>query len=236
MATRKKSVQKGVARTEGSTPPRAEADSVHILEVTLLDVQPRVWRRIAVPSAFTLGQLHDVLQVAMGWTNSHFHQFEVGGTKYSDPAFGLDDVDLDGVSDEGSLTVAQALPREGSHARYEYDFGDDWEHLLRVEKAGPSELGVMAPLCLEGARACPPEDCGGPFGYPELLEALRDPKSARHEELLEWLGGGFDPEAFDLEAVNRELRQLWQAMARAAPLPPRAPDRAPAGRAAPRKA
>jgi hypothetical protein len=206
MATRKKAARKRAARKAGSTPLRAEAGSVHILDVSLVDVRPPVWRRIAVPSHFTLGHLHRVLQVAMGWTDTHLHQFEVGDTLYSDPTFELDG--FDEVEDEGSITVAQALPRKGSRARYEYDFGDNWEHLLRVEKVGPREAGVEAPRCLEGARACPPEDCGGPFNYPEFLEALRDPRHEQHDELLEWLGGEFDPEAFELDAVNRDLRRF----------------------------
>jgi hypothetical protein len=205
MATRKKAARKSPARKPGST--LARVDSVHILKVTLMEVRPPVWRRIAVPSHFTLGQLHRVLQVAMGWTDSHLHQFEASDTLYSDPTFELDEFDVE-VEDEESITVARVLPRKGSRARYEYDFGDSWEHLLQVEEVGPPEPGLVTPICLDGARACPPEDCGGPLSYPEFLEALRDPKHEEHEELLEWLGGEFDPEAFDLESVNRALRRF----------------------------
>lgn len=204
--TKKKIARKNPAPGTGLASRRAGNGSVHILHIDLSGVRPPIWRRIAVPSHFTLGQLHDVLQVVMGWTESHLHQFEIGGMWYSDPTFELDE-ELE-VEDESSLTVAEALPRRGSRAVYEYDFGDGWKHLLRVEKVGPAEAGMEAPRCLEGARACPPEDCGGPFGYAELLEAIGDPRHEQHEELLEWLGGGFDAEAFDLASVNRELQRL----------------------------
>jgi hypothetical protein len=207
MAEKKRAAKKGLGRGAGPASRRARSDSVHIIKVTLQHVRPPIWRRIAVPSHFTLGQLHDVLQVAMGWTNSHLHQFRIGTRLYSDPAFEPGGFGLE-VGSEDSITVTEALPQKGSRASYEYDFGDGWEHQLQVEKVEPAEPGVDAPLCLKGARACPPEDCGGPFGYAELLEAIGDPQHERHEELLEWLGGGFDAEAFDLAAVNRELQQF----------------------------
>ena len=207
MATRKRAASKAVSRRGGRALPGAGDGFVHTLKVSLQGVRPPIWRRILVPSDFTLAQLHDVLQEAMGWTNSHLHQFEVGDMLYSDPTFELEEVDLD-MEDESSITVAEALPRQGSWAVYEYDFGDGWKHLLLVEKVGPPEPDLLAPVCLKGARACPPEDCGGPSGYAQLLEALREPKQARHRELLEWLGSEFDPEPFDLESVNRALRGL----------------------------
>jgi hypothetical protein len=190
--TRKKAGRKNPVRGTGSASRGAGDGSVHIIKVTLSGVRPPIWRRIAVPSGFTLGQLHDVIQVAMGWTQSHLHQFVIDETVYSDPTFelGLE------VEDESSITVAEALPGKGRRAIYEYDFGDGWRHLLLVEKVGPAEPGVKAPVCLNGARACPPEDCGGPYGYQRFLEAIRDPQHPEHQEMLEWVGGGFDPEAF----------------------------------------
>ena len=202
MTMKKKAGRKNPVRGTDPAPLGAGDMSVHTLKVTLSGVRPSIWRRIVVPGDFTLDQLHDVLQVAMGWTESHLHQFEVGEMMYSDPTFelGLD------VEDESSITVAEALPGKGSRAVYEYDFGDGWKHLLRVEKVGPVGPDVEVPSCLEGARACPPEDCGGPFGYQMLLEAIQDPQHPQHREMLEWLGGGFDPEAFDPEEVNQKLR------------------------------
>src|SRR5687767_14826844 len=129
METRKRAVRTAVSRSVGRAPSAAGDGSVHILKVSLEDIRPPIWRRICVPSAFTLGQLHDVLQAAMGWTNSHLHQFEVGDMLYSDPTFELDGFDVE-VEDESSITVAEALPRKGSQAVYEYDFGDGWKHLL----------------------------------------------------------------------------------------------------------
>lgn len=160
-----------------------------------------------MPGHATLGQLHDILQASMGWGNGHLHQFTVGDVVYSAPRFELDALG-DEVEDERTVTVAEVLSRKGDWVLYEYDFGDGWEHLLQVEKVGLAEAGGETPLCIAGARACPPEDCGGPWGYGELLEILRDSLHAEHAEMLEWVGGRFDPEAFDLEAVNRRLRAL----------------------------
>ncbi len=160
-----------------------------------------------MPGHATLGQLHDILQASMGWENGHLHQFTMGEVVYSAPRFELNAFG-DEVEDERTVTVAEVLPRKGCSALYEYDFGDGWEHLLVVEKVGPAEAGVEVPLCVAGARACPPEDCGGPWGYEELLEILRDPQHAEHAERLEWVGGRFEPEVFYLEAVNQRLRKL----------------------------
>jgi hypothetical protein len=207
MATQKRAVRKNAPRKRGTPLRQAQAESIHTLKVTLRNVRPPIWRRILVPGHATLGQLHDILQGAMGWGNGHLHQFTVGDIIYSAPRFELDAFG-DEVEDERTVTVAEVLPQKGSRALYEYDFGDGWEHLLLVEKVGPREAGVEAPLCIAGARACPPEDSGGPWGYGELLELLRNSQHEEHAERLEWVGGGFDPEAFDVEAVNRRLRNV----------------------------
>ena len=207
MATRKSAARKSAAQKRGAPRLRAQAGSILTLKVTLKDIRPPIWRRVLVPGHATLGQLHDMLQASMGWGNGHIHQFTTGEVVYSAPWFELDAFG-DEVEDERTVTVAEVLPRKGCRALYEYDFGDGWEHLLVVEKVGPAEAGVEAPLCVAGARACPPEDSGGPWGYGELLEILRNPQHAEHAERLEWVGGRFDPEAFDLEAVNRRLRAL----------------------------
>jgi Plasmid pRiA4b ORF-3-like protein len=176
--------------------------TVHQLKVTLKHVKPPVWRRLEVPSDIKMDKLHLALQRAFGWTNSHLHQFVVGGACY-----GLRDPDGDNADmlDERRYRLAQ-LADNGARFTYEYDFGDDWGHEVRVEKLLPADAGVRYPRCTAGARACPPEDCGGPGGYADLLAALADPAHARHQELLEWSGGPIDAEHFDLADADRSVR------------------------------
>lgn len=190
------------AKTSKRTP--AQPSSVHQLKVTLMDIEPPVWRRIAAPSDFTLAELHDVVQLAMGWHFSHLHDFRVGKVTYGDPDMLVEP----GDRDERKASLAQIAPKPKKQFRYVYDFGDSWEHQIVVEAVGPPEPGTRYPICLAGERACPPEDCGGVWGYADLLETLADPKNPEREEMLDWLGGPIDPEAFDLKAVNRQLAQL----------------------------
>ncbi len=179
----------------------ATPTSVHQLKVTLLGIRPPIWRRIQVPSGVTLAKLHDIIQLGMGWHHSHLHQFQAGDTFYGDPTT-LAELD---VRSERSARLNQVAPSKGSRLRYEYDFGDSWEHEVLVEAVLPAGSGVRYPICLTGRRACPPEDCGGIWGYDELLAILRDPAHEEHESMVEWLGEPFDPEAFNLEEVNRRL-------------------------------
>jgi hypothetical protein len=118
------------------------------------------------------------------------------------------------AKDARTVTLERLVPREKSKLLYEYDFGDSWDHELLVEKRLPLAAGKRYPVCLTGKRACPPEDCGGVWGYASVLEAIRDPEHPEHEEMLEWVGGEFDPEAFDLDEVNRELRHLTESEVR----------------------
>lgn len=172
------------------------------IKVTLRDIDPPIWRRILVRADTRLGRLHDILQVVMGWEDCHLHRFAVGGTEYGvpDPDFPSDlkserNVRLDKVAAEGAVFL------------YEYDFGDGWEHDLVIEAALPAQNRAY-PACVAGERACPPEDCGGPYGYARLLEALADPDDEEHDELLHWVGGRFDPERFSVASLNRRLRRL----------------------------
>ncbi len=177
---------------------------IYRIKVTLKHIEPPVWRRIEVPSDIKLDKLHRVLQDVMGWTDSHLHAFRVGREAYGISAPGIHDYD---VRNERNARL-DAIAEEGDPLVYEYDFGDGWEHTLKVEKVVPAEPKVRYPRCTAGKRACPPEDCGGPPGYEHLLEALRDPKHEEHAELREWVGGDFDAEAFDIEAINRALRRI----------------------------
>ena len=164
---------------------KSQPTSVHKLKITLLHLSPPVWRRIAVPSDMPLGALHYVLQLAMGWTDSHWPDFRVGRTTYGDPEM-LQEL---GDADEWEASLADVAPRTGNRLRYTYDFGDNWEHDILIEQVGPPVPELAYPVCLAGERACPPDDCGGVWGYAELLEALADPKHPEHEWLLEWAGG-----------------------------------------------
>jgi hypothetical protein len=192
------------------TPPveSIEPSPIYQIKVTLKDSQPAIWRRIQVPGDMSLSRLHAVLQIVMGWTNSHLHQFKAGGRYYGkpDPEF----ADMIEVIDERQVRLNQIAPDVKARFIYEYDFGDSWEHELVVEKILPPEQGVQYPRCLEGQRACPPDDVGGVWGYQDFLKAIHDPRHPEHEDMLEWIGGKFDPEAFDLRGVNGAL-QLFQA-------------------------
>ncbi len=191
-------------------PARAAAAPIYHLKVSLEGIKPLIWRRLQVPGSANLGWLHAVIQVAMGWTNSHLHRFVVGKQAYSDATFELDEFeDSPRVLDENKTAIHEIAPRAKSTFLYEYDFGDSWDHRITVEKtldADPAE-GKFA-QCLDGERACPPDDCGGVWGYADLLKIIRNPKDKEYESMMEWLGGKFDPEAFDRDKINKYLRKL----------------------------
>ena len=181
---------------------------VYQIKVSLRDVSPPIWRRILVPHDIPLDQLHQVLQIVMGWTDSHLHEFTIDGVSYGDTSV---DMDMnDDTKNEKSFNLHRVVPREKGKFRYLYDFGDSWEHELLVEKILPLEKGTHYPACLTGKRACPPEDCGGTSGYEELLEALNDPAHPEHEAMFDWLPGDFASEKFDIESVNIRLRGVRQ--------------------------
>jgi hypothetical protein len=169
------------------------------LEVKLRGIEPPVWRRLEVPGASSLEDVHFAVQVAMGWTNSHLHQFDIDGTHY-----GMVDIDeAPELEDERAYSLEDVVP-SGSSLVYEYDFGDGWEHDLKVVKVS-TVTKPSHPRCVGGARACPPEDCGGPGGYANLLESLANPKHKEHETLVEW-SDGFEPERFALPKKGQDLR------------------------------
>ena len=178
-----------------------EEAAVYQIKISLKGIRPPIWRRLEVLNFTPLDELHDIIQAAMGWTNSHLHMFEIDGECYApDP----DPLDFDAGEDEADTALSYAL---GGTTRftYTYDFGDDWQHTIEIEKTLPVDDTVTYPRCLKGKRACPPEDCGGPWGYQHLLESLADPTHADHADLLDWLGDDFNPESFDLKAINTRL-------------------------------
>lgn len=182
------------------------ADSIYQLKITLQDIRPPIWRRVLVPGNMSLGTLHEIIQTAMGWTNSHLHQFTISNKHYSDPD---PDWEMEHARDQWKTRLGNVAPATKGSFIYEYDFGDGWEHKILVEKITDADDRFPGhPICLAGARACPPEDCGGPWGYADFLAAIRDPEHEEHESLLDWIGGSFNPELFDLVEVNELLRQF----------------------------
>jgi hypothetical protein len=186
--------------------------SIYQLKVTLRDSNPAIWRRIQVADTILLPHLHGVLQLAMGWTNSHLHSFQVGKRIFSEPS---PDEDFP-ITDYRSVRLNQIAPAVAVCLVYIYDFGDSWEHDIVVEEILPAEKGARPPLCLDGQRACPPEDVGGVWGYADFLKAIRNPRHREHAEMLAWVGGAFDPDKFDLRGVNRILHIFQSSLARPA--------------------
>jgi len=175
------------------------------IKVTLQGSRPPIWRRLLVPGSIALDKLHDVLQAAIGWDSAHLHRFNVHGEHYG--VF-FDDGFNEGQIDETGLRLNQVLVRQKDNMVYEYDFGDRWTHKIILEKIVDPADGLTIPRCVAGARACPPEDCGGIWGYAELLKVLRDPTDAGHKRMFDWVGEGFDPEGFSMAEINERLEAL----------------------------
>jgi hypothetical protein len=192
------------------------AETVYQFKITLIDSHPPIWRRIQVQDC-TLDKLHEHIQTAMGWTNSHLHHFRVGEQLYGDPDLMQENFEDMDYKDSTTTKISDILPKTGRRFRfqYEYDFGDSWYHEVLFEGVVRADPKAKYPLCLEGKRACPPEDCGGIWGYPDFVEAIQNPDHERHEELLEWVGGSFDPEAFDSAMATKAMRKGlpdWRSM------------------------
>lgn len=190
-------------------PPRKarKLDWLWQLRIELLDVQPLVWRRLLVPADITLPKLDRVIQTALGWTNSHLHEFVINGTHYAvlDPEW-VDDLPH---VDERRVVLQEALGMDTRCFDYVYDFGDDWHHLVLVEDLYPDRpKSASLVQCIGGENACPPEDVGGTRGYVEFLAAIADPRHEEHQNYLTWVGGRFDPTRFDRAAVNRALAKI----------------------------
>lgn len=180
--------------------------SIYQLKITLKDIRPPIWRRLLVASTTKLDDIHLILQIVMGWSDSYLHEFIQGQDRYGmpDEAFPSD------IKDETRYRLDQLLKTEKDKLIYIYDFGDSWEHEVVLEKILPYEMDAVLPLCLKGSRACPPEDTGGIWGYAMFLEAISNPAHPEHASMLEWaaedMNGPFDPGYFDLAEVNKQLR------------------------------
>lgn len=176
---------------------------IYQCKVSLKGLIPPIWRKIQVASDTRLDEFHRVLQTVMGWGNYHLYQFIIEGVIYGESArLGP------AVEAAGEVRLSDVIHGEGQKFIYIYDLADDWQHVVKVEKILPLQPGVYYPVCLAGQRACPPEECGGIFEYSNLLEILKNPRHPDHREMMEPLGGDFDPEAFDLTRINRALRPI----------------------------
>jgi hypothetical protein len=177
---------------------------IYQLKITLKHIKPPIWRKVQVKSNITLNELHLILNAAMGWTCSHLHDFTIDDKNYAvpDPEFDI----YKKIIDDKKIKLNKVLIFEKTKFTYTYDFGDDWEHEIILEKILPIEENVKYPICLKGKRNCPPEDCGSIPGYENLCKAMKDPTNPEHEEILEWVGGEYDPEYFDLEDINDAIK------------------------------
>ena len=204
---RKSTVKQG-EKVKSPAAKKPKPGIVYQLKITLLGFKPVIWRRIQVEDC-TLDKVHEHVQTAMGWTNSHLHQFRVGKQFYGDPELMQENFEEFNSRDSMTTLLSHILPADGKRFSffYEYDFGDSWDHEIRFEKVVATTPGGSYPRCTQGERACPPEDCGGVWGYADLLDAISDKHHERHKELLEWLGDSFDPEAFDADAATKEMRR-----------------------------
>jgi hypothetical protein len=192
---------KRAATPKAQAEPVKETGVVYQLKITLRDSRPPIWRRVQVKDS-TLSQLHPIIQAAMGWEFSHLYSFKVDGIDYADPDMTGDDLEME---DDRKAKLSRLVTGEKFKFRYTYDFGDNWQHDIVVEKVLPPEPGKTYPVCVDGKRAGPPEDIGGVWGYVEFIEAMQDPKHPRHDEFADWFEDEFDPEVFDIDEVNRRL-------------------------------
>jgi len=192
------------------------ADTIACLKITLNDVKPAVLRRVEVPLGIRLDRLHLTIQAAMGWTNSHLYELRAGDVGWSTP---YPDADwADDFLDASKARLGDVLEDIGTKKLvYLYDFGDGWEHTIMIERLADPEPGMLYPRLTGVNGRCPPEDCGGPWGYAELLAAIKDPKHERHSELTEWIGDDFDPDADDASELTAQMASLAKSWSRKAP-------------------
>ena len=178
---------------------RSAGNTIVALKVTLHDIKPPVWRRLLLPEAMTLADLHQAIQAAMGWHGGHLHAFDIAGRQYGNPQT------VDDVASETGLTLNGLLRSGVVRFTYTYDFGDNWEHQVLIERPQPPLDAGRYPACVAGKRNCPPEDCGGPWGYAELLAAIADPAHPEHADQCAWLGEDFDPDEFDVHVADADI-------------------------------
>jgi len=178
-------------------------NDIYQIKISLKDFTPKIWRRVLISANTELCELHDIIQLTMGWENAHLHHF------LKDKVYYLEELDSDFNSENdvayGDMTVADLLTAEKDKMEYEYDFGDSWKHEVLLEKILEADPAMEYPVCIGGKNSCPPEDCGGVYGYEHLLEVIKNPKSPEYDDMIDWVGDDFDPKHFDLEEVNKIL-------------------------------
>ncbi|MFH0984573.1 MAG: plasmid pRiA4b ORF-3 family protein [Candidatus Omnitrophota bacterium] len=185
---------------------KKQTNKICQFRIALQDVSPPIWRRILVQSDISLHRLSSTILLAMGWSGGHLHQFEINEKSYGIPD---DDFDSDeDMNDERGFRLDDLDQGALKSFTFEYDFGDGWRHAVQLEDVLEPAKGQKYPLCISGARNCPPDDCGGTGGYEEFLAAIRNPKHPEHKSMTEWIGGRFDPEAFNLDQVNGVLQDV----------------------------
>ena len=176
------------------------ANVVYQFKITLKGIKPPIWRRIQVPATYSFWDLHVAIQDSMGWTDTHLHNFEImNPVKHRREEIGIPDTEFfeNDIKPGWKKKIAKYFSMNNAKAVYVYDYGDNWEHNVVLEKIVPEKAGVQYPVCIKGVRACPPEDCGGPDGYQRFLEIIMDPAHEEYQEMLEWAGGDFNPDDFD---------------------------------------
>lgn len=188
----------------GRIPEETGPREVFQIKVALLDIEPPIWRRMLIPADHTLADLHIAIQVAFDWEGWHGHVFTVHGREYAS----RDPVEVAKARDE-IIPLAKLDLKPGTGIRYVHDFGDNWVHDIVVETVLAPAEPIMAPVCLEGRRAGPPDDCGGPLGYKHLLQALQNRRHPQHRDLKEWVGSGWRAEDFHLDEVNASLKDRF---------------------------
>ena len=187
--------------------PASMQAGAYQIKVALGGVRPPIWRRVQISGDISLADLHQVIQAAMGWGNDHLYAFVIDGKSYCPPDEDVES-ELSNDLNPSLFTVRQVLPAPLLRFSYVYDFGDEWKHDLLVEKILPDSGGDARPKCIAGKRACPPEDCGGIYGFAELLEAMRTPSHPRYGELVDWLGQPFDADGFSVASANEALKGI----------------------------
>jgi hypothetical protein len=187
-------------------PSSRRSRTVHQMKVTLRDIKPPIWRRIVIPSDYRLDEVAALILEAMGWNNTHLHAFFIGDRSYDQPF-----PDAPEALDERQFTLREVFDEVGTRMRFDYDFGDGWEHDVVLEAVRLETKAEREPLCLAGKRACPPEDCGGPHGYENLIRIIEEgPSSDWDRELVDWLPPGYDPKLFDAGEATEAMQNLFE--------------------------
>lgn len=177
---------------------------IYQFKIELKGITPKIWRSVQLNDNTQLLDLHYAAQIAMGWYDSHLYQFEKGGVIYGDPE-ALED---DNVQDDSVVNIVDLFKAEKDAISYVYDFGDNWEHKITLEKIIEAKDPLEHMICVGGKRNCPPEDCGGIPGYLDMLETLKNPESEEYKEMIEWIGGEFDPEFFEMSIINDSFKEI----------------------------